>query len=78
MCVAKKDVFWFRVNAFFIEKKKKPRVTDIQSNQILTYIFNFLQKKRQNIMRSVEIVKTSKTNTLVKKQTLDYSADWTQ
>ncbi|XP_011443382.3 cys-loop ligand-gated ion channel isoform X2 [Magallana gigas] len=32
-------------------------------------------KKRQNIMRSVEIVKTSKTNTLVKKQTLDYSAD---
>lgn len=75
MCVAKKDVFWFRVNAFF---KKKPCVNDIQSNQTLTHIFNFLQKKRQNIMRSVEIVKTSKTNTLVKKQTLDYSADWTQ
>nr|XP_034323318.1 gamma-aminobutyric acid receptor exp-1 isoform X2 [Crassostrea gigas] len=32
-------------------------------------------KKRQNIMRSVEIVKTSKTNTLVKKQTLDYRVD---
>lgn len=77
MCVAKKDVFWFRVNAFLL-RKKKPRVTDIQSNQILTYIFNFLQKKRQNIMRSVEIVKTSKTNTLVKKQTLDYRVDWTQ
>lgn len=77
MCVAIKNVFWFRVMPFYL-KKKKPCVNDIQSNQTLTHIFNFLQKKRQNIMRSVEIVKTSKTNTLVKKQTLDYSADWTQ
>lgn len=76
MCVAIKNVFWFRVMPFYL--KKKSCVNDIQSNQTLTHIFNFLQKKRQNIMRSVEIVKTSKTNTLVKKQTLDYSADWTQ
>lgn len=77
MCVAKKDVFWFRVNAFFIEKKKASCDWYSKQSNFNVY-FQLFTEKRQNIMRSVEIVKTSKTNTLVKKQTLDYRVDWTQ